>query len=424
MSVLDEILTHNARQKGLGMTAGDALAVRKLCVVTCTDPRLTGRLEKALGVGAGDAVIVRIPGASGGADLLRAVATAVLLNGCEEILVLSPSETTVSSDEVLSAMSRRGVPRTALPGDLESFLGRRSNPRQAAVDTASLLRSQPFIPEGVKVHAALIDLRTGLIEALERDEGESQRSDKPSLAALRGLPEGLGVGLEENPLSSGFGPVAFELPHIPPVDVPMTPLELSRTTLRSSGIELKQTIRFGLEIESLKPTELEAPSLDSLPVFTPTPLEAPPVVVQTEFLRPPDPVSAEARPKAQSERPARPRPGPRPGPRKSRPDPSRSPERPRASAPLPAGLASKVEKVRGFYLAEVAGTKRLEVRKALTSRYESGATNAELAKIAIAPILELGQKRYKVIDELIAVKDAANDLDRPAYYSMLLQLVQ
>lgn len=54
------------------------LPQKKLCIVTCMDTRLTNFLEPALGIGRGDAKIIRNAGNTiVGEDVIRSVAAAV-----------------------------------------------------------------------------------------------------------------------------------------------------------------------------------------------------------------------------------------------------------------------------------------------------------------------------------------------------------
>jgi cell division GTPase FtsZ len=83
-----------------------------------------------------------------------------------------------------------------------------------------------------------------------------------------------------------------------------------------------------------------------------------------------------------------------------------------------------VEKVSAFYRAEMGGSTRQEAASALENAYRGGSPNAELIRVVFKPILESGPKRYRVIDELLAIKEAAASMDRNDAYSVLRLLVQ
>lgn len=177
MAILDDVLKANAAAAGkVPPIQKDFHAGRRLCVVTCIDPRLTRFFPTALGLERGDAAIVRLPGPAlgTGGDLLRAVATAVFVNGCDEVLVLAHTDCgVVRSDtaRVIDAMARRGVARDALPSAPHTFFALSGSSRQVALESAAAIRMAPFIPEDVVVHAAVIDTFSGVLDVLERGEG-------------------------------------------------------------------------------------------------------------------------------------------------------------------------------------------------------------------------------------------------------------
>jgi len=70
-------------------------------------------------------------------------------------------------------------------------------------------------------------------------------------------------------------------------------------------------------------------------------------------------------------------------------------------------LAQAVQKVRTFMAAEIGKNERRDVLAALDQAARRGAGSEELVKIALKPVLQSGSNRYKVIDELILVKEDA-----------------
>ncbi|MFN7134947.1 MAG: hypothetical protein ACK4N5_22915, partial [Myxococcales bacterium] len=412
MSVLDELLSHASRHTEGGAAASDFSARRRLCLVTCSDPRLTRMFSKVLGLERGDAVVIRVPGAGASPELVRAVASAVLLSGCDEVLVLTPTSGvhTQTLSDVLDRMSARGVQRNAIPGDVRAFFGLQPNARQAALDTAALLRSQPFLPKGVLVHAALIDPDSGALTMVERGENAEVRTvAQPATTSTFGsLPEGLGLGIDISRerssvatlLEVGSGAVELDITHIPPPDLTLTPLDLTITPLQRSNINLTPKVRFGMPAAPEAVNQFVPEPFDPSLQPQETTLVAPGADASPASVRPPSRPAAAKPPRPQQPAPARPR-----------------------AVTLPPALAQKIEPVRAFFFAEVTPAARKNVKRALTEAYESGEPNAELVKVAIKPILELGQKRYKVIDELIALKEAAGQLDRETYFGALMQLI-
>ena len=88
--MLDEILAHN--KEFVKDYEGEKLShhpQKKLAILTCMDCRLTGFLEPALGIGRGDAKIIKNAGNTiVGEDAIRSIAAAIFSLGAEEVIVV------------------------------------------------------------------------------------------------------------------------------------------------------------------------------------------------------------------------------------------------------------------------------------------------------------------------------------------------
>ncbi|MGI5861458.1 MAG: hypothetical protein ACOX6T_05300 [Myxococcales bacterium] len=430
MSVLDQILAHNADAEA-ELRPGDNQASSRLCVVTCSDPSVSALLPRAIGIGLDALVLVRVPGPairSGSEELCRAVATAVAHNGCKEVLVVAHTDCVLvgtQASAAASALASCGFDRARLPEDVRTFFNLQASPRQIATETASAIRGAGYLPQDLLVHAALLDNASGKLTVLER--GEHQAGSAADL--------GLGV--------SGFGasaagPVelAVELPPQAPaataaLDMPRTELVASSIDLKTSGIDIQPSqLDFrpsGIEMASgqidLRPSPLSfepparagAPSdrrVAPPPLPASSPAGAPASTPRAPLRAPPRPAS----------RPAAPRRAPAPQGQPA----ARAPAQ-RAPAPslrLPPGLLPKIDRVRDFYRIELDSAVRVDVARALGAAALAGVSNADLIKLAFSPILESGPKRYKVIDELLAIKEAASTMEREVCHAVLRQLVQ
>lgn len=464
MAVLDEILAVNSQVAGRLQAADlDFTASRGLCLVTCIDPRLTRFFPQALGLDRGEATIVRLPGpvVAGGSDLLRAVATAIYANGCDEILVLSHTDCAMvrlDPGAITSAMNRHGV-SGALPTDPRSFFGLAASPRQIASDTASALRRSPLIPRKVLVHAAVIDIQTGALEVVSR--GENAQAEPPagagaaptaglpslsgpsSLPALAGfggigsspsslpslsspgfsfsnsLPEGLGIGEGSTrsaaaaPLAS-FGPVSATAPSVPIAPVQLTSFEMPAFDqgLKVSSIDLTPSVTFGPPVV-LQPVEpmAQPSSLSFAPETSFTP-DAPQMQGGSVPKRPSKPTAPPPRPQPARPPPRKAAPPQQPAQRSAKPKLNLSPE-----------MMANLDKVGAFYRAEMRGDVRAQAAADLDGAYQGGSPNTELIRVVFKPILESGPKRYKVIDELLAIKEGAARLERGDCYLALRQLL-
>lgn len=173
MALLDEILEANRAAARTEGEAGSFIAHRHLCIVTCVDPRLTHFFGHALGVERGHAVAIRVPGAhiAPGSEILRALAAAIYVNDCQEVLVIPHTDCGVGSvqpTELKRVMRARGVAEADVPDDLASFFGLVKDVKAAALETVETIRTAPFLPRHMPVHAAMMDIRTGALTVLER----------------------------------------------------------------------------------------------------------------------------------------------------------------------------------------------------------------------------------------------------------------
>jgi carbonic anhydrase len=174
MTLLDELLDANQRAVAARSERerGSFVANRHLCIVTCVDPRLTQFFGPILGVERGHAVAIRVPGAhiAPGSDVLRALAAAIYVNDCQEVLVMPHTDCGVArlgAADVKKALARRGVPAEAVPGDVAKFFGLVPDLKSATLETVKTIREAPFLPK-MPVHAACIDVASGQLTVWER----------------------------------------------------------------------------------------------------------------------------------------------------------------------------------------------------------------------------------------------------------------
>lgn len=173
MALLDEILEANRRHALASEDPGSFVANRHLCIVTCVDPRLTRFFPGALGVERGHAVAIRVPGAHlrPGSEVLRALAAAIYVNDCQEVMVVAHTDcgaARVTDGELRRVMRARGVADEAIPADVGSFFGLVADVEAAARESIEAIRSAPFLPRNLPVHGLVMDIRTGLLTLLER----------------------------------------------------------------------------------------------------------------------------------------------------------------------------------------------------------------------------------------------------------------
>lgn len=178
MSLLNDVLAHNAhfvseRQSGLRRTPE-----KKVVIFTCMDTRLVDFLEPAMGLRRGDAKVIKNAGTTvldpnGG--VIRSLAVAIYALDCEEVFVVGHLDcgmTQLDVAEVEQNMLSRGVqPETiaALKPSLGDWLGTFRDVNDNVKRIARLLRDNPLIPGDVPVHGLMFDPASGQLSVL--DEG-------------------------------------------------------------------------------------------------------------------------------------------------------------------------------------------------------------------------------------------------------------
>jgi carbonic anhydrase len=154
----DDVRTANDVYAATFALAGlEATAARGLAVVTCMDSRIEPLA--ALGLGPGDAKILRNAGARVTKDVLRTLVLAVALLGVDRVLVMPHTRCRMAGQdesEVHAEIERR----TGL--DTRSLAFSTVLDQEATLDTdLQRIRSWPWIPATVAVGGTIYDVDTG-----------------------------------------------------------------------------------------------------------------------------------------------------------------------------------------------------------------------------------------------------------------------
>lgn len=160
-----------------GAAAPDKLPSRRMVIVTCMDTRLVGLLERAMGIGQGDAKVVKIAGAQvrhpfGSA--MHSILIAVHCLQADEVFVVAHHDCGMTRvdradfirrmlDRGISAETIRLVERTGV--DLDRFLAPFDNVYDSVRASVAMIADHPFLAEaGIPVHGLVIDPTTGRLE--------------------------------------------------------------------------------------------------------------------------------------------------------------------------------------------------------------------------------------------------------------------
>ena len=158
MTSFDDLLAANAGYARAHSDAGlEGRAARGIAVVTCMDSRIEPL--KMLGLGIGDAKIMRNAGGRVTDDVLRTLVLATHLLGVERVLVVEHTECKMASatDEQVHALIAQssGIDTRSL--DFETM----QDQSEALTHDVQRVRSSPFLPPGVVVAGFLYDVRSG-----------------------------------------------------------------------------------------------------------------------------------------------------------------------------------------------------------------------------------------------------------------------
>jgi carbonic anhydrase len=175
MSLLNDILEHNARfvtERNKPLTSKPK---KKVAIFTCMDTRLVDFLEQAMGLGRGDAKMLKNAGNTlidpqGG--MIRSLVVAVYALGCEEVLVIGHTDcgmSRIDENRLEQQMIERGVDPAAihaLQPSLREWIGAFHHPVENVQDVVGKIRTNALIPQSVPVHGLIFDPNAGKLTLL------------------------------------------------------------------------------------------------------------------------------------------------------------------------------------------------------------------------------------------------------------------
>ena len=173
MTNIDQVLAFNREyvaSRGYEEHLTDKFPDKKLAVLSCMDTRLSVLLQEALGLGNGDAKIIKNAGAvipSPWDSAMRSLIVAVYELGVTEIMVVAHTTCGachMSFGHFREEMLRRGIPSSELERtdvDLDSWLEGFHDTEKSVLDTVAAIVNHPLIPADVTVRGFIIDSATG-----------------------------------------------------------------------------------------------------------------------------------------------------------------------------------------------------------------------------------------------------------------------
>ncbi len=173
MPLLNDILEHNARFLADRQRSFTKSPAKKIAIFTCMDTRLVEFLEPAMGIGRGDAKVIKNAGNTiidplGG--VMRSLVVAIYALGCEEVFVVGHSDcgmAQINEADLQGKMLERGVPPgviSSLNPSLSEWLGAFHDPYGNVQKVVAGIRQSPLIPIEVPVHGLMFEPVSGRLE--------------------------------------------------------------------------------------------------------------------------------------------------------------------------------------------------------------------------------------------------------------------
>ena len=183
MSILEDMLAANAEfcaHPPADYTLEDLkkskLPQKQVALITCMDTRLVNFLEPALGIGRGEAKVIKTAGngVTGVFDgTIRSLLVCIYELGVKEIIVIGHHECGMAhttSEGLIKTMLARGISHEAIhmvKKELTEWADEFHHPEQNVTDTVERIRLNPLIPADVPVHGLIFHPRTGKIDVVE-----------------------------------------------------------------------------------------------------------------------------------------------------------------------------------------------------------------------------------------------------------------
>jgi len=159
MTVIDSAVEANAvRAKTYDKSLGQPPAP-KLVIVTCMDPRLTGILQM-LGLGTGDADVIRNAGSVINEDSIRSLLVSTRVLGTKEIMIINHTDCgmqTFTDRDLEQKLENITGESPVAPARFYSFRDLAANTREQI----RRVKSHPWIPKDIPVRGFVYDVSTG-----------------------------------------------------------------------------------------------------------------------------------------------------------------------------------------------------------------------------------------------------------------------
>lgn len=174
--MIENILEYNKKfveQKGYEKYATSKYPDKHLAILTCMDTRLTELLPAALGIKNGDAKIIKNAGGiitHPYGSVMRSLLVAIMELGVNEIMVIGHTDCGVqglNAERMLDNLKKRGISQESIDTirnsgvDFEKWIKGFDSVEQSVLDTVSMIKNHPLIPEDIRIYGYIMDSSTG-----------------------------------------------------------------------------------------------------------------------------------------------------------------------------------------------------------------------------------------------------------------------
>ena len=185
MSFLQDVLEHNARWVDARNRPLSKVPQKKIAIFTCMDTRLVEFLEQAMGLGRGDAQVIKNAGntlVDPGGGVVRSLVVAIYAIGVGEIFIIGHTDcgmAQIDEAKLEEQMLARGVKKEAIealhPG-LKEWVGGFKDPRRNVERVVKLLRENPLLPRDVPIQGLMFNPASGQLKIVSSDDKQQPQA--------------------------------------------------------------------------------------------------------------------------------------------------------------------------------------------------------------------------------------------------------
>lgn len=198
MSITDEtILANEAYARDFEHGHLPMPPARKLAVVACMDARVMP--DRILGLGTGDAHVIRNAGGIVTEDAIRSLIISHHLLGTQEFVIINHTDCgmlTFKDEDLSSRLQDETGVAVVAPVHFHAFSDLEANVRQQI----QRVKSHPWIPAEIPVRGFIYDVKTGVLTEVPAGDAQPETEARDQATAAYRQGEQLGeVGTAEQP---------------------------------------------------------------------------------------------------------------------------------------------------------------------------------------------------------------------------------